>query len=99
MGRRGESKTVRKTGGTMSNIDLKRYADAVQLDLAHLLQLLGGTEEDRERYFENVRGITSRGEYILASSQLKAVGTSIKQVTEHLTALNDVGSLQRNQRV
>ncbi|MFL6236958.1 MAG: hypothetical protein ACJ76N_27760 [Thermoanaerobaculia bacterium] len=77
--------------------DLKRYVKGLQLDLAHLLQLTGGTEEERERYFEIVLGITRPAEFSLASYQIQAIHENVKLAQKGLETLTRAAE-QMNQR-
>src|SRR5437016_9098797 len=61
---------------TMSNGDkrnLKVRVDAVQLNLEALLKLLGGTADDRERFFEIILGITSLAVFSLVEADLENI--------------------------
>ena len=53
---------------------------ALQLNLEGLLKLLGGTAEDRQRFFEIHKGITTPIEVRLINSQLDALATQVKGI-------------------
>jgi hypothetical protein len=89
MGRRGESKIVLKTGGTMPTYDLRHHVGAVQRDLDALFKLLGGTESERERFWEIVLGITRPAEFRLANQQIKVIHANIQHAQEGLQALTE----------
>ena len=60
---------------------------AVQLSVEGLFKLLGGTEDQRARFFENLLGITSRREAVLLNSQLASMAATAKQMTVDAKAL------------
>jgi hypothetical protein len=71
----------------MSNGNLKARVHAVQLDVEGLLKLLGGTAEDRERFFEIILGITSIAVFRLVESDLENISATVKATTNSLKTL------------
>ena len=60
--------------------DLGKKVNALQLNFEGLLKLLGGSERDRMRFWEIVKGITTPRENELISSQLDTLGGVLRQV-------------------
>ena len=52
---------------------------AVQRDIEGLLKLLGGSAEDRLRFWEIVKGITTPAQFKVASKQLEKMQAQIGQ--------------------
>lgn len=52
---------------------------AVQRDIEALLKLLGGSAEDRLRFWEIVKGITTPAEFKVAGKQLEKLGAQVAQ--------------------
>jgi hypothetical protein len=73
--------------------DLSRKASALQLNFEGLLKLLGGSERDRERFWEIFKGITTPRENALVSNQLDTLAGVVKQVTAGVKNLQ--GSAQK----
>jgi hypothetical protein len=71
---------------------LAKKAEALQLNIEGLLKLLGGSAEDRERFFEIVLGITSRAESKLVESALSAATQNIAAVRSSMAAVQAVAS-------
>lgn len=61
--------------------DLGRKVGALQLNFEGLLKLLGGSERDRQRFWELVTGVTTPRENELIASQVDTLGGVLKQVT------------------
>jgi hypothetical protein len=61
--------------------------DAVQLNLEGLLKLLGGTANDRLRFWEIIKGITSVAEGELITHNLNTISALAKQTTSNLKGL------------
>jgi hypothetical protein len=68
---------------------------ALQLDIEGLLKLLGGTESERERFWEIWKGITSRQVATITeaavdsvAAQVKSVLNTAKVITENAKALS-----------
>ena len=55
---------------------------AVQRDLESLIKLLGGTPDDRLRFWEIVKGITTPAQFRLASKQLEKIQTQVGGIKE-----------------
>lgn len=75
----------------MSNGDkhkLKARVDHVRLDLEALLKLLGGSAEDRERFWEIVLGITTPAVFRLVEADLENISATIKATTHSLKTLH-----------
>ena len=53
---------------------------ALQLNVEGLFKLLGGSSEDRLRFWEIFKGITTPRELILINAQIEHLAASIKQV-------------------
>jgi len=53
---------------------------ALQLNLEGLFKLLGGTEDDRQRFWERLKGITTPREAILVNAQIDSLAVTVKQV-------------------
>lgn len=66
---------------------LQKKVYAARLSLEGLLKLLGGSEEDRERFWEILTGLTTPREGILVANQLDAITASLKQVGVSAQAL------------
>lgn len=68
--------------------DLKVRVSSVQRDLEHLLKLLGGTPEERLRFWEIVKGITTPVVNRVVDVQLEALEGQLKAATAVLGALH-----------
>jgi hypothetical protein len=68
--------------------DLKVRVSAVQRDLESLLKLLGGTPEERLRFWEIVKGITTPAVHRVIDAQLEAVEAQLKSSHAVLGALH-----------
>lgn len=55
---------------------------AVQRDLESLLKLLGGSAEDRLRFWEIVKGITTPAEFKVATKQLEKFQAQVGQARD-----------------
>ena len=62
---------------------------AVQLNLEGLLRLLGGSEADRERFWEIQKGVTTRLEAKILNSQLDAMAAQSKVLQSSTKELKD----------
>jgi hypothetical protein len=62
---------------------------AVQLNLEGLLRLLGGTEADREKFWEIQKGVTTRLEAKIINSQLDAMAAQAKVLQTSTKELKD----------
>lgn len=54
------------------HLPIEDTVQRLELSLEGLLKLLGGTPEDRERFWEILKGITSRADFTLVASGLEA---------------------------
>lgn len=68
---------------------LKVRVQALQRNTAGLLQLLGGDDDDRLRFFEVLKGITTPAIYRVVDHQLTQMETLINQVHKGAQALED----------
>lgn len=55
---------------------------AVQRDLESLLKLLGGSADERLRFWEIVKGITTPAQFNVATRQLSRMQTQVGQVKD-----------------
>jgi hypothetical protein len=60
---------------------------ALALNLEGLIKLLGKTSDDRLRYWEIVKGITSIAEFELATQHIDAMANMAQQLTVNAKAL------------
>jgi hypothetical protein len=60
----------------------------LQLSIEGLLKQLGGSEEDRWDFIEKITGLTSRAEFQLAQSAIKASAQQINVAAASIKALN-----------
>ena len=67
-------------------------ARGLQLNVEGLFKLLGGTPDDRLKFFEIFKGITSRGEQRLMTAQFETLQTLVNQVQTQTKALKDTAS-------
>jgi hypothetical protein len=70
--------------------NLEKEIGALQLSTTGLLRLLGGSEEDRERFWEIMKGITSRAEMRLAEGALAAANAELTAAHNVLAAVHEV---------
>jgi hypothetical protein len=66
--------------------DFDKNIHAFELNLEALLKLLGGTPDERERYWGVVKGITTPAEHRLTESALQAAASQMKVVQGTLEA-------------
>lgn len=71
----------------MGNGNFDPKTRAVQLSVEALFKLLGGTPEDRLRFWEFKKGITSRAENELVNHQIETIAGQLKQVALSAKAL------------
>ena len=62
---------------------------AVQRDLESLLKLLGGTADERLRFWEIVKGITTPAQFNVATRQLSRMQTQVGQVKDLAKSLKE----------
>jgi hypothetical protein len=61
---------------------------ALQLNLEGLLKLLGGTPDDRLRFWEILKGITTPAQAVLINKQIAKVAASVKTAQVNAQALS-----------
>ena len=69
---------------------LDSRVERVALNLEGLLKLLGGTPDERERFWEIVRGITTPVQYKLVNAALTSVQTELKSAHDVLASVHNV---------
>jgi len=69
-------------------VDAKRMK-AVQLNLEGLFRLLGGSSDDRQRFWEIIKGITTPVEIRLINSQLDGIAAQTKALQASTKSLQD----------
>jgi hypothetical protein len=75
---------------------LKRKVEALQRDTASLFKLLGGDEDDRLRFWEKMKGITTPAVFRLVEHQLDTMQGLVKQVQINAKALEkEAGKISR----
>jgi len=67
--------------------DLDIHVATLQTDLEHLLKLLGGTPEERLRFWEIVKGITTPAVYRVVEAQVEGLALQTRATTQVLGAL------------
>ena len=70
---------------------------ALQLNIEGLLKLLGGTAEERERFWEILKGITTPAEYKLVSQELATLQTLVNQVQVSAKQLHQIAGTIREE--
>ena len=65
---------------------LDKEIHALELSIEGLLKLLGGTPDQRERFYEIFKGITSVAEHSFAQAILVSVNTEIAGLNKNLAA-------------
>jgi hypothetical protein len=65
--------------------NLEREIHALELNLEGLLKLLGGTEDERERFWEIMKGLTTPQQIRLAGDFLQGINSQITSVTTGLS--------------
>lgn len=76
----------------MPPVPVVRKVDALQLDVEGLLRLLGGDDDDRERFFEILKGITTPAEMRLASVALDGIRRQAQELQSSLHAVHEVAA-------
>jgi hypothetical protein len=75
---------------------LQKETRAVELNFEALLKLLGGTPEQRERFWEHFKGITTPAENRLVESSLVAVEHQMQNLHMNLASLHEaVGEIRQ----
>jgi len=67
------------------NLDI--HVATLQTDLENLLKLLGGTAEERLRFWEIVKGITTPAVYHVVGAQVEGLALQTRAATQILGAL------------
>jgi hypothetical protein len=62
---------------------------ALQLSLEGLFKLLGGSEDDRQRFWERLKGITTPREAFLVNAQIESLSTGINAVRDGVKGLQN----------
>jgi hypothetical protein len=63
------------------------HVTALQNDVEGLLKLLGGTEEERWRFWEILKGITSRPFNVVVQAEVDGLALQTKAATQVLSSL------------
>lgn len=71
----------------MSNGNLQVQVKAAQMDFEGLLKLLGGTPEQREKFWEIVKGITSRQVVTILEANLAHMSSSLQATANSLKTI------------
>lgn len=78
---------------------LRGKVEALQLSVEGLLKLLGGDAEDRLRFWEIIKGITTPAEFQLVNHELDVMQGLVRQVQASVNvteqAAREIGSGQR----
>ena len=74
----------------MGNGNLNPKTRALQLNLEGLFKLLGGTSEERLRFWEIVKGITTPAQFRVVSKQIKTMEGQVKQVAQGAKVLKQM---------
>ena len=74
----------------MGNGNLNPKTRALQLNLEGLFKLLGGTAEERLRFWEIVKGITTPAQFRVVSKQIKTMEGQVKQVAQGAKVLKQM---------
>lgn len=79
--------------------NLKGKVEALQLNVEGLLKLLGGDSDDRLRFWEIIKGITTPAEFQLVDHELDVMQNLVRQVQASVNvteqAAREIGSGQR----
>jgi hypothetical protein len=70
--------------------DLKNKVEALQLSTEGLLKLLGGDADQRLRFWEILKGITSVAEFQLVENSLETANALVRQVEMSTKTLVEV---------
>lgn len=74
----------------MGNGNLNPKTRALQLNLEGLFKLLGGTSEERLRFWEIVKGVTTPAQFRVVSKQIKTMEGQVKQVAQGAKVLKQM---------
>ncbi len=72
----------------MGHRSLVTKIGALQLNTAGLLSLLGGDEEDRNRFLEIYRGITTPAQWRVIENFFESMNAEVEGLQRNLKALN-----------
>jgi hypothetical protein len=76
--------------------NLNAKVRAVQLNIEGLLKLLGGTEDERLRFWEIIKGITTPAQFRVATRQLEKTQDLVTQVRDNAKTLKaTAGQVQK----
>ena len=64
---------------------LEHEVEALTLNIEGLLKLLGGTPAQRERFFEEFKGLTTPAQYGLATELVRTINTQLTSAKAGLT--------------
>ena len=67
--------------------NLKLKVIALQRDTESLLKLLGGSEDDRERFWEILKGITTPAVMRIVETEIEAMTDQVRNVTHMARSL------------
>ncbi len=76
--------------GNGDTLKLKGKVEALQLNVEGLLKLLGGDSEDRLRFWEIIKGITTPAEFQLVDHELDVMQGLVRQVQGSLNVTEQV---------
>lgn len=79
----------------MGDSKLEIKVKALQLSTEGILKLLGGTSDDRLRFWEIVKGITTPRDQLVVSNQITKLQTSFKQAQASLQTLQKKAQKKR----
>lgn len=68
---------------------VEKQIQSVELSFEGLLKLLGGSSEQRQRFFEIFKKITTPAEHQIVESSLVAIGEQVHTMTKSLQALHN----------
>jgi hypothetical protein len=69
--------------------NLKTKVDALALDVEGLLKLLGGTPDQRERFWEIIKGITTPAVLQIIEADLGAAQANVKSALNMVTVIRE----------
>jgi hypothetical protein len=77
---------------------LDKRVEAVALNMEGLLKLLGGSSDDRDRFWGIIKGITTPAQYRLTNAALVAVQTQLKSAHDVLSGVHTAaGEISKEQ--
>jgi len=78
----------------MPDFELDSRVFSVQRNAAAVLALLGGSDEDRQEYWEIKKGITSRAIWELIGNQYQVIESQLEQIQMTLHTIDEVAALE-----